>query len=120
VPDPVAVAALKGTRALAFAGIADPEKFFATLAAAGIPAPLTRGFPDHHPYSAAEAARLVAAAERDRLQLVTTEKDLARIQGNPALAELAAKAKTLPVTLVFDDENPVRRLLEKTISRTLA
>src|SRR5437868_1139858 len=34
-PDPDAVAALSGRKALAFAGIGDPGKFFATLEAAG-------------------------------------------------------------------------------------
>src|SRR5215510_11561447 len=36
VPDPNASASLKGRRVLAFAGIADPEKFFATADEAGI------------------------------------------------------------------------------------
>jgi tetraacyldisaccharide 4'-kinase len=112
-PDRSALAALKGLKILAFTGIADPEKFFATLVDAGIPAAITLGFPDHHRYSAADAAGILARAERDRLQLLTTEKDLARLQGDRAVAALAARAKALPVTLAFEDEDAMRRLLGK-------
>ena len=80
-PDPAALAAIAGRKVLAFAGIGDPEKFFATLAAAGIDAPVQRGFADHHRYSAAEAAALIDEAERRGLTLLTTEKDLARLAG---------------------------------------
>jgi tetraacyldisaccharide 4'-kinase len=111
-PDAAAVAALQGTRVLAFAGIADAEKFFATLREAGIAVAATQRFADHHPFSAAEAAGLIAKAEQSRLTLVTTEKDQARMVGDPALAALAARAKTLPVTLALDKAGGLRDLLE--------
>src|SRR5262245_21832401 len=95
-PDAGFIAALGGGRALAFAGIGDPEKFFATLAAAGIAVAATRSFPDHHRYSAAEARALCDDADREGLVLVTTEKDLARFSGSEELAELAARAYALP------------------------
>jgi tetraacyldisaccharide 4'-kinase len=117
VPDAAAVASLAGRRVLAFAGIADPEKFFATLTAAGIPPAATRRFPDHHRFSAAQAAELIAAAERDGLALVTTEKDAARMQGDAgrgaALAALAARAVPFPVRLMFDDEEALRQVVER-------
>src|SRR5215813_6695287 len=47
-----AAAALVGRPVLAFAGIADPDKFFATLDAHGIPAAIRKPFPDHHRYAA--------------------------------------------------------------------
>jgi tetraacyldisaccharide 4'-kinase len=110
-PDVGAIAALGSGRALAFAGIGDPEKFFATLTAAGIAVAATRSFPDHHRYTAAEARALCEEADRAGLVLVTTEKDLARLAGEAALTQLAARARALPVTLAFDDEPSFTRLL---------
>ena len=51
VPDPAAVTALAGKRVLAFAGIGDPDKFFATVAAAGIEAAQRVAFADHHRFT---------------------------------------------------------------------
>ena len=66
-------------RVLAFAGIADPEKFFATLDEAGIVIAARQPFPDHHRYTAAEARDLLARAEAENLLLLTTEKDHVRL-----------------------------------------
>jgi tetraacyldisaccharide 4'-kinase len=106
-----AVSALGGLKALAFAGIGDPEKFFATLRAAGVAIAATQAFPDHHRYSQADAEALVARAKREGLALVTTEKDLVRIARNPKTASLAKVARALPVTLQFEDEDGFRQLL---------
>jgi tetraacyldisaccharide 4'-kinase len=110
-PDEAAAAALKGKPVLAFAGIADPEKFFATLEACAIPAAVRAPFPDHHCYTPAEMAALVARAGREHLVPVTTEKDLARMAGDPAAAALLARARALPVTLTFT-EGAGRALLD--------
>jgi tetraacyldisaccharide 4'-kinase len=110
-PDRTAIAALRDYKVLAFAGIADPEKFFATLASAGVAAPATASFPDHHRFTAEEARDLLTRAEREALRLLTTEKDLVRLQGEEATADLAAHATALPVTLVFEKEDAVRRLV---------
>jgi tetraacyldisaccharide 4'-kinase len=110
-PDAGAVAALRGRKILAFAGIGDPEKFFATLAQAGIDAPVRRGFGDHHRYSAAEARALIGAAERDKLDLLTTEKDLARLQDDATVATLAERTRALPVTMKIDETNAFAGLL---------
>jgi hypothetical protein len=45
------------------------------------------------------------------LRLATTEKDSARLRGDPALAELASAAITLPIRLEFQDLAAVRRLV---------
>jgi tetraacyldisaccharide 4'-kinase len=111
VPDRAALARVENRRVLAFAGIGDPQKFFATLAAAGINAQIQRGFADHHRYRADEAAALIAEAERHDLALVTTEKDLVRLQGDPALAALAARTQALPVELIVSEQDDFRRLV---------
>jgi tetraacyldisaccharide 4'-kinase len=98
-PDADVVASLRGTRVLAFAGIGNPEKFFATLGAAGIEAPVRRSFGDHHRYSVVEARALLRDAETGGLQLLTTEKDFARLQDDAAVADLARRVRTLPVTV---------------------
>ena len=68
-----------GGRVLAFAGIGDPEKFFATLRDAGIDgcrdAQLSRPSSLH---AARKRRRSCAQADREGLVLITTEKDVAR------------------------------------------
>jgi tetraacyldisaccharide 4'-kinase len=115
------IAALRGGRVLAFAGIGDPDKFFATLKDAGIAVVATRSFSDHHVYTRAEERTLCDHADREGLTLVTTEKDLARLSGIDEAAELAARAHALPVTLAFDDAGAFERLLrEKLTGQPLA
>jgi tetraacyldisaccharide 4'-kinase len=116
-PDASAVAALAGRPVLAFAGIAEPGKFFATLEACGIPAAARTAFADHHRYTAAEAGALLARAERERLVLVTTEKDLARMRGDPAAAELAARTAVLPVAMEFTPGETLGATVSEAIHR---
>jgi tetraacyldisaccharide 4'-kinase len=83
--NPKMAAELKGRRTFAFAGIGDPQKFFIAAAEAGITVARQKTFPDHHRFTAEEAAELVMKAEREGLVLITTEKDHARMSGDPAL-----------------------------------
>ncbi len=109
LPDAAAAAALKGRQVFAFAGIGDPDKFFATAAEAGLEVAQRRAFPDHHRFSGEDAAALIMDAEHDGLALLTTEKDRARMAGDPLLAALSARAHVLPVTLALDDADDVRK-----------
>ena len=111
VPDPAAVAALQARKVLAFAGIGDPDKFFATVTAAGIALAQRRVFADHHRYTAEQAAELIMQAEHDGLALLTTAKDRARLAGEPALAALEQRAHVLPVTLVVEEADALRKLV---------
>jgi tetraacyldisaccharide 4'-kinase len=117
VPDAAAVVALKASKVLAFAGIGDPERFFATVAQAGIALAQRRAFGDHHRFTAGDAAELITQAERDGLVLLTTEKDRARMAGDPLLATLAARVQVLPVTLVMEEADALRALVLAKVQR---
>lgn len=73
------IATLGGQPVLAFAGIAQPEKFFAPLAAAGADLRGTEAFPDHHPFSDRDLNRLAERARSLGARLVTTPKDAVRL-----------------------------------------
>ncbi len=111
VPDPAALAALKSRNVFAFAGIGDPEKFFDTLTQAGIAVTQRKAFADHHCFTGEEAAELEMQAEHEGLTLLSTEKDHARMMGDPVLAALAARTQVLPVTLVVDEADALRALV---------
>jgi tetraacyldisaccharide 4'-kinase len=75
---------LQGKPLFAFAGLADNEQFFASLRAAGLQLAGTRGFPDHHRYTAADLERLRGDARG--ATLVTTEKDAVKIDAEDVVA----------------------------------
>ena len=110
-PDQAAVTALSARPVLAFAGIGDPEKFFATLRAAGVDVKATQTFPDHRRFTAAEAGELIMHAEHDGLRLVTTAKDHVRMTGDRAVSALAERAYVLPVTMKVKESEAWRELL---------
>ncbi len=104
VPSEASVAALRGKRVRAFAGIGDPQRFFRTLRGSGVEVVAEKVFPDHHPFSQNEIEALAAAAKREGLTLVTTEKDLARLQVGRERVPAARDFVPFAVTLRFDDE----------------
>ena len=87
-----------GLRCVAFAGIGRPEKFFATLKGLGAQIVAAHGFGDHEVYSAAVLSRLEAEAKAKDAQLVTTEKDAARLP-----ASFRPKLLVVPVRLRITD-----------------
>ncbi len=102
MPGEASVAALRDKRVLAFAGIGDPQRFFRTLRGSGVEVVREKTFADHHPFSENEIEALAVAAKRDGLTLVTTEKDMARLQLDGR--RLQTGIVPFAVTLRFDDE----------------
>ncbi len=112
------IAAIGKRKVLAFAGIGNPDKFFATLTEAGVTVAERIGFDDHHRFTAEEARDLLARARHDNLMLVTTEKDLMRLAGDPALTALAEHANALPVRLVIEEQDQFRGLVLGALKRS--
>jgi tetraacyldisaccharide 4'-kinase len=110
-PDEKSVAALKGKRLLAFAGIGDPARFFRTLRASGLEVVREQTFADHHMFSEADLAALQADARRDQLTLVTTEKDLVRLRGGAEPPAFGNEIAAFAVTLEFADAAGLRKFL---------
>jgi len=103
---PVRAGDLTGRAVFAFAGIARPEKFFATLESLGAIVVGRQGFDDHHAYSDVDIGALLAAAEKCGGVPITTEKDAMRL---PASAR--ENVEVLPVSLRWRDEAAVQALL---------
>lgn len=97
-----------GLRSFAFAGIGRPEKFFNTLKSAGAKIIATREFSDHQKIPEAMLKRLEAEAWNNNSQLVTTEKDAARLP-----KDWQQKVLTLPVRLVLDNDVELVNCLKK-------
>lgn len=91
---------------LAFAGLARPEKFFDTLLALGADVADCAPYPDHHPYSEDDLAFLARMARDAGAQLITTEKDAARLP-----PEWRQSVAVLPVSARFEDESALSGLL---------
>lgn len=98
----------QGQRVLAFAGIADPGRFFATLAAEGAVVVRGEALGDHEMLSETLLRRLSAEAFAACAQLVTTEKDAARLP-----EAWRAKVLTLVVRLQVGDWAPLDAAFER-------
>ncbi len=104
-------AALKGQRVLAFAGIAIPDKFFASLTDAGAEIVRRIAFPDHHMFRPDELTAVLSQAEQIHALPVTTAKDAVRLP-----ADTRSRVSVLRVNLAWEDTMAPERLLGDVIN----
>lgn len=112
---PVDAGALVGPPLFAFAGLADPGKFYRSLAEIGADVRDSRDFPDHHSFTPEEIAELTAVAEGNGYLLATTAKDAARLAASEEGRALLAQGLVLDVALTLDagiGESLIARTLE--------
>ncbi len=114
VPDP-GNAWLKNKPLVAFAGIGNPDKFFRTIEGADGRIAKRIPYPDHHPYTPQDALKLLDLATHHDAQLVTTQKDLVRIEGGAELQKLKETSRALPVTLRFKDLKNAKKIITKAL-----
>jgi len=100
------LAAWRGRRVHAVAGIGNPQRFFAQLRAHGLEV-IEHPFPDHHPF---EARELLFG---DTCPVLMTEKDAVKCRGFAG-----SDRWTVPVTALPDDS--CRARLDTLLARTLA
>jgi tetraacyldisaccharide 4'-kinase len=133
-PKPGEAGRFAGRPVVAFAGVGRPQKFSATLEQVGADIRAWHSFADHHVYTRREVAALMEEARRLNAQLVTTEKDLVRLQtphreephsgvskGGQAQRPLppfetrSYGVDALAVELVFDEPEAVASLLRSAL-----
>jgi tetraacyldisaccharide 4'-kinase len=112
--EPETLPSAAGCRVMAFAGIADPEAFYAGLEQAGVSLVTTLSFPDHSPYGAAELAAILRLQTASRSTvLLTTQKDAVK------LAPYAAALKgcyAVVLELGFQDAGPLEQALDRVMA----
>ncbi|HLG55119.1 MAG TPA: tetraacyldisaccharide 4'-kinase [Vicinamibacterales bacterium] len=94
-----------GTRVVAVAGIARPERFFSALRDQGWDVAREISFPDHHWFTPRDLASVQDVVSHVRADLVvTTEKDAVRVGERPRWA-------VLPMQVVIEPEDEFREWL---------
>ncbi|NTI99523.1 tetraacyldisaccharide 4'-kinase [Agrobacterium rhizogenes] len=108
---------LQGRKVLAFAGIADPTKFFRTVETLGAGIAVRRSFGDHEHLEEDEIADILDVADRDGLEIVTTSKDYVRLIGHHGRAdEILARCRVIEIAMVFDDPHAPELIIDRAIA----
>jgi tetraacyldisaccharide 4'-kinase len=98
----------KPDHVVAFCGIGTPRSFRELIESEGIAIDAFVGFPDHHSFSDAEMRRLVDLAVEHEAPLLTTEKDLARLDGLRVDPSIHGRLLGLRMSLEITNEQTLR------------
>ena len=111
VPAPSAPS-LKEAKVIAFAGIGQPEKFFATLERAGAEIVTRRAFGDHRAYTAKDIGTLADEAAAKGARLMTTTKDFVRLPPS-----VRGKIEAYPVALEWKNADDVMTFITSKLGK---
>lgn len=115
--EPVDSGQLAGRKLLAFAGIADPDKFYRTVEAMGGEIVARRNFPDHYHFASNEIDALLNDADRQGLDLVTTTKDAVRLSDRyDRSKELAERVRVVEIDMAFNDPRTPHHIIDAAIA----
>ena len=113
---PIPFSRCKDNKVLAFAGIADPDSFFAGLRTAGLNLVRCLNFPDHVVYDKERCDEIAAAMRESGADvLVTTEKDGVKLKG--LSQECASRTTLARLELTIDDPAHLKGLLTDLLQR---
>lgn len=91
---------IKAQKCLVMTAIGNPEKFVTSLQSAGAEITKTEFFPDHHFYTDIELSEICKTANKEKLLVVTTEKDAVKISD-----KWLKNIKVMPVKIILKDED---------------
>ncbi|MDM8008912.1 MAG: tetraacyldisaccharide 4'-kinase [Phycisphaerae bacterium] len=112
--DGAAVPLPPATRIGCLAGIARPDAFERTVADMGIRAAQVQWWPDHHPYTVADAEMIRRWAERHRLDaLITTEKDAVKLAALKTEWPLPVLALHIEMEMLDDGDAVLSGLIDE-------
>lgn len=114
---PAAATALAGGSVLAVAGIGRPEKFAEALREAGAVVAGLRAYGDHHAYTRADVAAILADARAAGGVIATTAKDITKL--GPLWPEAERhRLVVVPVTLVFAETGAIDALIDRVLAES--
>lgn len=93
---------------IAFAGIANPERFFDSLRHEGLDVLERIIYPDHYDYKYVDISKLTTKARSRGATLVTTEKDMIKIG-----AKYGDKIAVLKMDIIIQDEQNIIKIISK-------
>lgn len=114
---------IAGRRVVAFAGIANPQRFFNLLDTLGADTAATVTLPDHHAFAERDAERILALARAHDAMPVTTEKDRVRLREASGLrGQLWQESRSVGIRLIPEtrDSGRLEALLRSAIAAHFA
>jgi tetraacyldisaccharide 4'-kinase len=95
---------------LAFCALGSPENFYNSLTEIGLIIKQKKSFPDHHFYSDNEIIQIINLAEKDSLDIITTEKDIIKIN-----RKFRKKIKFTKLEIIFKSKQSLKYFLKERI-----